>query len=313
MEAAGMYERFFYLTERPFHITPDPQFLFLGRNHREALDLLKYGIADRRGFVLLTGEVGTGKTTLCRALMERLSPKTKSALILNPVLSDCDLLRAIVTDFGLEPGNESAAALIDRLNRFLLETAAGAGGAVVIVDEAQNLSLETLEMLRMLSNLETKKEKLIQIVLVGQPELDARLRLKELRQLNQRIAVRYSLGPLDAKETAAYIHNRLFIAGGRGAVEFDSAAAMGVYLGSAGVPRAINIICDRALTAAFIEETRHINADIVRKAVTELRAAGCLLGRTETVYERHYASIALCLLAVALIIVTLWGPLEVLR
>ncbi|MBI5561495.1 MAG: AAA family ATPase [Deltaproteobacteria bacterium] len=303
-----MYERFFYLTERPFHITPDPAFLYLSGGHREALDLMLYGITGKRGFVLLTGEVGTGKTTLCRALLERLPKKTGSALILNPILSERELLGTIVADFGITPADTTAKGHLEGLNGFLIKEAESGGNAAVIIDEAQLLGLGALEMLRVLSNLETEKEKLLQIILVGQPELDGRLKDAGLRQLNQRIAVRHRLAPLGPGDTHAYIQNRLFVAGGRGAVAFDEAASLAVYKGSAGVPRAINVICDRALTAAFTEEKRAIDAVIVRKAVEELRREGCLPQRAEPVYERYYAHLALMLLALAFMIAVVWGP-----
>ena len=192
-----VYEKFFYLTENPFNITPDPKFLYLSKKHQEALDLLCFGISERKGFLMLSGEVGTGKTTLCRALLDKLDINVKSALILNPLLSDTELIRAINEDFGLRVDSSSLKEQVDALNSFLMVKAGEGGNAVVIIDEAQNLSPKALEMIRLLSNLETEKMKLIQIVLVGQPELREKLKLPELRQLNQRIVVRYHLSPLE--------------------------------------------------------------------------------------------------------------------
>ncbi len=288
-----MYEKFFYLKERPFHITPDPQFLYLSKGHAQALDLLAYGIGDRRGFILLTGEVGTGKTTLCRALMRRLRGddplviknigantrppiQSKSALVLNPLMSAYDLLKTINADFGLAAPFDTTNSQIGTLNGFLLKTAFAGGTAVLIVDEAQTLSTTSLEMLRMLSNLETEKQKLLQIVLVGQPELDERMKLRELRQLNQRVAVRCRLAPLDLGDTYAYVENRIVTAGGKGSVQFTKGAITLVHEKTGGVPRSINITCDRALTAAFVEGKRVVDRRIVLKAVRELEGEGFL-------------------------------------
>jgi len=283
-----MYEKFFYLTENPFNITPDPRYLYLSSKHAEAIDLLLYGIKNKKGFIMLTGEVGTGKTTLCRAIMERLPVRTESALILNPMLSGTDLLRTITDDFGLRVEGESVKAHLDSLNGFLIKAAGSGCTAVVIIDEAQNLSAPTLEMIRMLTNLETEKEKLLQIVLIGQPELRTKLAAPGLRQLNQRITVRYDLTPLDYEETEAYIHNRLFIAGGGATVRFESDATRAVFGASLGIPRVINIVCDRVLTSAYIEESRKVDARIVERALEELRSEGFFATGRETSAEPAY-------------------------
>lgn len=269
-----LYEKFFYLKENPFNITPDPRFLYLSKKHQEALEIISFGISERKGFLMLSGEVGTGKTTLCRALLDRLDTKVKSALIFNPLLSDIELIQAINQDFGLKVDSISLKEQLDVLNSFLVEKARDGGNAVVIIDEAQNLSLKALEMIRLLSNLETEKMKLLQILLVGQPELREKLKLPELRQLNQRIVVRYHLKSLNFEEAKAYIFNRLTIAGGRGNIRFTSTALKSIYEASSGIPRLINIVCDRALTAAFVAGKRVINDEIERRAVDELDMDG---------------------------------------
>lgn len=271
-----MYERFFFLTEPPFRLTPDPKFLYLSEKHQEAMDLLTFGIQERRGFVLLTGEVGTGKTTLCRAVLDRLDKGIETALILNPILSDLELLKAINEDFGIRVNSISMKDHLDALNQFLLKKAEGNGNAMVIIDEAQNLDPKTLEMIRLLSNLETEKTKLIQIVLVGQPELRDKLKLHELRQLNQRIIVRYHLKPLSPEETNSYIFNRLAVTGGRGNIKFTLPALQRIYGASRGVPRLINIVCDRVLMVAFVKEKRLVDDDIAREAIDELEREGAI-------------------------------------
>ena len=191
-----MYEKYFYLNENPFHITPDPRFLYLSRKHQEAIDLLLYGIKERKGFLLLTGEVGTGKTTISRVILDRLKGGVDTALILNPIFTGFDLLRTINEDFGINVKSDSIKDHLDAFNAFLIERTHACGNVVVIIDEAQNLTPKALEMVRLLSNLETEKMKLLQIVLIGQPELREKLKLPELRQLNQRILVRYHLNPV---------------------------------------------------------------------------------------------------------------------
>lgn len=307
-----MYERFFFLTEKPFHITPDTRFLYLGRKHTEAIELLSYGISERKGFILLTGEVGTGKTTLCRALLDRLPQRTESALILNPMLSGEELLTTIVHDFGLRPAGTTPSAYIDCLNNFLLERYAGGGNAVVIIDEAQHLNPAAMEMVRLLSNLETEREKLLQIVLVGQPELREKLKMRELRQLNQRVTIRFHLDPLDLGETAAYIENRLKVAGSNGSVEFTAYALQSVHRGSGGIPRMINIVCDRALTAAFVAEKRVIDDGIMGLAISELVADGYISGGPASTaalwYLEYTPYIAASMFLLALLAGIFWGP-----
>lgn len=284
-----MYRKFFYLNERPFHITPDPRFLYLSSKHREALDLLLHCVTDRKGFAVLTGEVGTGKTTLCRALIGKLPKGTESSIVLNPLLSEVDFVISIIQDFGLSVRHKSIKAYMDVLNEFLVDVSSRGGNAVVIIDEAQNLSPRTMEMIRLLSNFETDKEKLLQILMIGQPSLREKLKLPQLRQLNQRVIVRHHLYPLSSAETEFYIQSRIFSAGGRGAVNFTPGALRAVFNNSLGVPRIINIICDRALTAAFVEGKRLINRKIIKMALDELKSEGYITAYgVKPVYSRFY-------------------------
>ncbi len=254
-----MYLDFFGLREKPFGLTPDPKFLFFSEKHREALDHLLYGIHQKEGFVLISGDTGTGKTTLCRALLERLNPQeVKTSLVLNPLLNEEELLRAILEDFGLPSAGATRKELLDVLNRFLLQTLAAGRTAVLIIDEAQHLSTECLEQVRLLSNLETHKEKLIQIILVGSEELPAKLEAVELRHLQQRISLRYHLRPLDKTETRSYLQHRLNMARAAGSTSFDKGAQREIYRFSKGVPRLINIIAERSLLAAYLAESRKI-------------------------------------------------------
>ena len=254
-----MYLEFFSLREKPFGLTPDPRFLFFSEKHREALDHLLYGIHQREGFVLISGDTGTGKTTLCRALMERLDPsEVTTALILNPLLNETELLKAILEDFGLPATGATRKELLDVLNRFLLKTLAAGKTAVLIIDEAQNLSINCLEQVRLLSNLETDKEKLIQIILAGSEELPAKLEKPELRHLQQRISIRYHLRPLDRQEARRYLQHRLNMARAAGSTAFEKGAYREIYRFSRGVPRLMNIIAERSLLAAYLRESRKI-------------------------------------------------------
>ena len=241
-----MYEEYYGFAEKPFSLTPDPKYLFKSSSHANAFELLQYAIRRREGFVVITGDIGTGKTTLCRALLEQLDRKTFTALVLNPFLSEEDLLRIILQDFGVVSRDEirrgrlariTKQDLIDTLNEFLLSLQPLRAGALLIIDEAQNLPLQVLEQIRILSNLETDKEKLLQIVLVGQPNLKHLLKKPELRQLDQRVSIRYELKPLSREETGAYVMHRLTIAGGGAAVTFAPRALDRVYRYTRGIPR----------------------------------------------------------------------------
>jgi len=267
-----MYEAYFGLKENPFTLSPDPRYLYLSPQHQESLNHILYGINERKGFITITGGVGTGKTTLCRSLLKSLDPSIETALIFNPAISDVELLEAIIHEFRIpfRGRNKSKKRYIDVLNAFLLENFAAGKNAVLIIDEAQNLSHHVLEQIRMLSNLETDQEKLIQIILIGQPELKHLLTIPSLRQLNQRITVRYHLQPLNLKETARYLEHRLAIADGRHLVTFTKWSTILLYHYSGGNPRRINAICDRALLVAYTKNRREIGWRIIRKSVHDL-------------------------------------------
>ncbi len=265
-----MYLDFFQLQEYPFSITPDPKYLYFAANHRAAFDHLLFGITHRRGFIELTGEVGCGKSTICRAVLENLGGQIKSALILNPCLNGLQLLRSILIDLGIKPARQDRLSLLQALNRFLLEQASAGVIVAVIIDEAQDLPKRTLEEVRLLSNLETAQQKLIQIVLSGQPELKARLEDPDLRQLRQRITVRYHIPPIAAEEIGGYINHRLRTAGAPAHLVFTAEAVLGVGRYSHGVPRLINSICDYALMAGFASESHTITGACVVRAEAQL-------------------------------------------
>jgi len=265
-----MYEQFFGLKEDPFNITSDPAFFFSGKSHSQAYSCLLYGIEQRKGLIKITGEVGTGKTTLCRALINRLGPQVKTSCIFNPYFSEVQLLEAITEDFGIVAERKNKLSIVRQLNEFLLERASCGENAVLIIDEAQNLKARQLEQIRLLSNLETDKKKILQIVLVGQPELDKKLSNPNLRQIDQRIAVRYSIQPLQEDETRGYIMHRIKIAGGNGKIDFTKGALELVYSFSQGFPRLINILCDRALLAGFVRKSFTIDESIIKQCTEEL-------------------------------------------
>lgn len=270
-----MYESFYGFRDSPFRLTPDPDYLFLSANHQEALGHLLFGVKEGGGVVVITGEIGAGKTTLLRTLVRNLDAQTTVAYIFNPALSSLELLQTINADLGLLSSSTSKKELTDELNRFLLAQQAADRRTVVIVDEAQDLEPAVLEQLRLLSNLETERAKLLQIVLVGQPELAQTLARPDLAQLNQRVTLRWHLRPLPVDDTGGYIRHRLQVAGGgRAPVVFTPAAIRLVYQFSRGVPRLINVLCHRALLIAYTQEERKIDSNIVRQAMKELRRHG---------------------------------------
>lgn len=265
-----MYKKFFGFKERPFQLVPNPAYLYLSKCHEEALAHLSYAIAQGDGFVEIIGEVGTGKTTLCRVFLESLATGIEAAYIFNPKLDSIQLLKAVNDDFGIDSSPDTSKELIDILNRFLMAKKAQGKKIILIIDEAQNLSAEVLEQLRLLSNLETTTSKLIQIILVGQPELGKTLDSYELRQLGQRITLSCRLLPLSLGETMEYISHRLYVASGTRPVKFSHAAVRQIHRYSKGVPRLINIVCDRALLTAYVMNSREITRAIVKKTLREL-------------------------------------------
>jgi general secretion pathway protein A len=266
-----MYTSFFGLNEKPFSITPDPRYLYMSARHTEALAHLVYGITESGGFIQLTGEVGTGKTTLIRGLLQQLPENADIALVLNPQLSRSEFLAVILEELGIPPVSnpESIKQLHSALNIYLLENHSRGRRTVLIVDEAQNLAIDVLEQIRLLTNLETAQTKLLQITLIGQPELRQVLSRNDLRQLAQRITGRYHLEPLSKKDTSEYIQHRIAVAGGNGAI-FSPAACREAFKLSHGVPRIINVICDRALLGAYTQEELVVTPALMRQAAREI-------------------------------------------
>jgi general secretion pathway protein A len=269
-----MYCDFFGFSEKPFTITPNPHFVFLSNVHREAFARLLYGVDSHAGFIALTGEVGTGKTTMLRTLLTQLDPeKYTSALIFNPCISGEQLLAGICREFCIEAGEHNSFGYLDALNRFLLEQNSAGRTVILVIDEAQNLGTELLEQVRMISNLETERDKLIQIILAGQPELNDVLRRHDLRQLNQRITVRCRLTPMKLDDATQYINHRLKISGSRIPDIFSRAAVKKIYRFSQGIPRLINVVCEQALVMAWTREVRSVSPSITAEVIAELQPA----------------------------------------
>jgi len=302
-----MYLRFFDLDELPFSLTPDPRFLFMSQNHIEAVEHLEFGIKQRQGFIVLTGDLGTGKTTVCKMLLSKLDDTVKSALVLNPMLSPLELLQTINEDLGLESDDNSTKRLVRILNKFLIEQYAAGGNVVVILDEAQRLSDECLEQLRLLSNLETAKEKLIQIVLVGQPELARMLTSAVLAPLAERVAVRYHIGPLSYSESCRYVAHRLSVAGCDKEL-FAKSALRRVFRYSGGIPRRINLICDKSLLCAYGMGERVVRGMHVRRAYSEIKAFRRVGHSARTrILVRRWGSVVAAVVAVFLVVWSI-GP-----
>ncbi len=265
-----MYLAYYGLQEAPFAITPNPRFLFFSAKHREAFNHLLYGIRERKGFVQLTGEVGAGKTTICRAMLEQLGEHFATALILNPVLDADQLIKAIAMEFGLPVKGLDRLETVQALNHFLLGLGEQGRDAVLIIDEAQDLTDELLEQVRLLSNLETDERKLLQIVLLGQSELRDRLNQHRLRQLRQRITIRYHLRPLRLREMTQYVQHRLEVAGAKGSPYFTSPAFWRIHRYSQGIPRVVNALCDKCLLAGFVQQRDRVDHRMVGVAIREL-------------------------------------------
>jgi general secretion pathway protein A len=271
-----MYERFYQLRERPFALSPDPEYLYPSRVHQDALDHLRYGLESQAGFIVITGEIGSGKTTLLQAILRNIDNQTTVGRIVNTMLEPRELLESIMIDFGLDPAGKSKPLLLRDLSQFLVDQRLAGRLVLLVIDEAQNLGLGALEELRMLSNLETEKSKLLQIVLVGQPNLRDKLAAPELEQLRQRITVSYHLTPLDAEETHNYINHRLRHASIGTPVTFPREATDLIHARSRGVPRIVNVICDAALVFGYAEERSHFDAPTIHDVLQELEMTGVL-------------------------------------
>jgi general secretion pathway protein A len=267
-----MYAAYFGLKENPFNLSPDPRYLFFSLQHREALNYLIYGITEKKGFIVVTGGIGTGKTTISRTLIADLDDSIESALIFNSAITDMELLETIHQELhiSLNGQEKTKKRYIDTLNDFLLMSFAAGKNIVLLIDEAQNLSHDVLEQLRMLSNLETEREKLLQIILIGQPELQDLLMSPSLKQLNERITVRYELKPLDRKNVQSYIRHRLAVAGGGENVTFSVSACQLIYWYSQGIPRRINTICDRAMLIAYTREKVTVDWKTAWDAISDI-------------------------------------------
>jgi len=280
-----MYERFYRLRERPFALTPDPDYLYPSRVHKEALSYLRYGIETHAGFVVITGAIGSGKTTLLQTLVRGLDSQTTVARVMNTLLDPRELLEAAMIDVGLDPTGKSKPIMLKEFGEFLVNERAAGRLVLLVIDEAQNLTLPALEEIRMLSNLETEKSKLLQIILIGQPDLRDKLDRPELEQLRQRITVSYHLEALDAEETSRYINHRLQRAAIGAPMEFDRAGTDRIHARSGGVPRLINVIADATLVFGYGEERSEIDAALIDEVIADLDATGVLGPRSNP--NRH--------------------------
>ncbi len=282
-----MYDKFYGFTNRPFNMTPDSSFFFASAKHEEALNRLLVAISEKSGFAVVTGEIGSGKTTVCRTLLNRLDLSTKVALVLNTHLGKKEFLTTVLEDLGVEYKSRSKTHLIKALNNYLLEQAAKDTNVVLIIDEAQNLTSSVLEEVRMLSNLETESEKLIQILLIGQPELRRKLNSPKLEQFSQRIVFYYHLEPLDRFETASYIKHRLKKAGNENVDIFTEEAIDNIYGYSNGVPRLINLACHNALISGLVYDAKRINSIIAAESINELMHNGLHNGKLELLKKAY--------------------------
>ncbi|MCP3893001.1 MAG: AAA family ATPase [Desulfobulbaceae bacterium] len=292
-----MYTRYFGLTEKPFAIAPNPKYLYMSHAHREALAHLLYGINGEGCIVLLTGDIGTGKTTVCRCLIEQLPPNTDVAIILNPKLSIEEILQTTCEELGITVPviSPTVKTYIDLINAYLLETHSNGRNTALIIDEAQNLDSDILEHLRLLTNLETNSQKLLQIVLIGQPELRQTLEAQNLEQVNQRITTRFHLGPLEKEDVHSYVQHRIEVAGGAENNRlFDAKGLNYIARASKGIPRVINSLCDRSLLGAYSENQPFVSHAIIKKAAKELRYGS---NTSNTLYKKSlYVLLFFCLL-----------------
>ena len=303
-----MYNTFFGFKEKPFKLVPNPAYFYLSKSHEEALAHLNYAISQGDGFVEITGEVGTGKTTLCRAFLENLNHTVEAAYIFNPKLGPKQLLRTINEEFGIKTNGENTKDLIDALNAFLIQRKAAGKKVILLIDEAQNLNRNVLEQLRLLSNLETDRDKLLQIILVGQPELSEILNSHSLRQLGQRITLSYRLSPLTFNECKEYIQYRINIAARKTAIKFDRSAYRQIYKYSKGIPRLINIVCDRSLLTAFVLNQFNITAGIAKTSIKELATRGYT--RRYGIATSTWVLMSLSFLSIVFLVVVLYHPIK---
>jgi general secretion pathway protein A len=303
-----MYNTFFGFKEKPFKLVPNPAYFYLSKSHEEALAHLNYAISQGDGFVEITGEVGTGKTTLCRAFLENLNQTVEAAYIFNPKLGPKQLLRTINEEFGIQTAGENTKDLIDDLNSFLIQKKAAGKKVILLIDEAQNLNRNVLEQLRLLSNLETNRDKLLQIILVGQPELSEILNSHSLRQLGQRITLRYQLSPLTFNECKEYIQYRINIAAQKTAIKFDRSAYRQIYKYSKGIPRLINIVCDRSLLTAFVLNQFNITSGIAKTSIKELAMRGYT--RRYGIATSTWMLMSLSFLSIVFLVVVLYQPIK---
>lgn len=300
-----MYKKFYGLKDKPFEITPDPRYLYLSESHREALAHLTYALNESKGFTVITGEVGTGKTTLVQMLLSRLDSHTRIAHLFNPKLGTRDFFKYICQDFGLKTdGIATKGEFLSLLHTFLMECYARRERVVLIVDEAQTLSPALLEEVRLITNLETPKAKLLQVILLGQPELDKTLAMSEFRQLKQRISLRFNLKPLNRQETGEYIIRRLKAAGARNTSLFDDDAVKEIFRYSKGIPRLINVVCDNSLMTGFVYEKHIIDRGIVREVIKDMEGPAVRKGWKAIVLP------AIVILAIAGILIAWWGNLS---
>ena len=302
-----MYHQYFGLNEAPFSIAVNPRYLFMSQRHRDALAHLLYGVSGGGGFILLTGEVGTGKTTVNRCLLEQLPETTDLAIILNPALSAVELLATACDELKIDypSGTDSLKALTDALHRYLLENHERGRKTVLMIDEAQHLDFDVLEQIRLLTNLETNDEKLLQIILIGQPELTEKLSRPELRQLNQRITARYNLQPLNLQETTAYVRHRLEVAGLRGGASlFEAPALRKVHVLTRGIPRLINVLCDRALLGAYGQQRARVNKKLIELAAAEVFGEhNTPQSNARSITPRSFFAFGLVIVSIAIVLV----------